>query len=290
MVCFVSVSYDTSACVTSKRRIGAVRSNPYRGVSGPVAEVAGRLLSSAGPGTYLKSHEARLARTLDVLCDMRPSGRVLELGTSEVIALGLKELFPAVTIDVTVFDESDSKDEIGEKTVMLSLGGRSLEAHAFVVDLEREPLPVADETYDVVICCEVVEHMETDPMYMLAEVNRVLKPNGRLLLTTPNAVSSRGIAKVVREVEPYFFMQYNKNGNYHRHNYEYSVLTLTTVLVAAGFSGKVWTEDLFEDPLHDDVDKLRTLGYELKNVGDNIIAVATKIGEVVNRYPECIYA
>jgi SAM-dependent methyltransferase len=219
---------------------------------------------------------------------MRPGGRILELGTSTVIPLALKELFPAVAIDVTVFDESDAGGE--DREVVLSLGDRKCEVYAFALDFELSPLPMPDETYDLVICCEVIEHMEIDPMHTLSEINRVLKPNGRLLLTTPNVVSSRGVAKFVRGIEPYFFMQYNKNGNYHRHNYEYSVHTLTTVLAAAGFTGKVWTEDLFEDPLHEDVDRLRTLGYPLENVGDNIIATATKISGVIDRYPSCIYA
>ncbi len=32
---------------------------------------------------------------------------------------------------------------------------------------------------------EVLEHFTADPMFALAELNRVLKPGGFLLLTTP---------------------------------------------------------------------------------------------------------
>lgn len=265
-----------------------MRSNPYRDLEEKVVEVASRLLAGADP--YSRAHEARLARTLDVLAGLQPEGRILELGTNGFLPLALKELFPAVTIDVTVFDEETSGGEAtSEKVVTVEFGGRSREVRAFSVDLEFAPLPVADNTYDIVVCCEVIEHMEVDPMFMLAEVNRVLRPGGQLVLTTPNAVSSRSIAKMVRGIEPYFYMQYNKNRNYHRHNYEYGVGTLTTLLAAAGFQGKIWTEDLFEDPLHEDVDKLRTLGYALTNVGDNIIVTASKVGEVVDRFPRRLY-
>lgn len=265
-----------------------MRSNPYQGLDARVAEVAGGLLLRSDP--YSRAHEARLARTLDILSELRPTGRALELGTNAVIPLAAKELFPAVTIDVTVFDDAEAEVVGRKERKVLELAGQSVEVDAFALDLEFCTLPVDDETYDMVICCEVIEHMEIDPMFMLSEVNRVLKTNGRLLMTTPNATSSRSIAKMVRGIEPYFYMQYNKNRDYHRHNYEYSVPTLTAVLKAAGFCGKIWTEDLFEDPLHEDVDRLRALGYELKNVGDNIIAVATKTGGVVDRYPGCIYA
>lgn len=47
------------------------------------------------------------------------------------------------------------------------------------------PLPFADHDFDLVWCSEVIEHL-TDPGFSVAEMKRVLKPAGELLLTTPN--------------------------------------------------------------------------------------------------------
>ncbi len=47
-------------------------------------------------------------------------------------------------------------------------------------------LPFGDETFDVILCAEVLEHMHT-PARALAEMRRVLKIDGKLLLTTPFA-------------------------------------------------------------------------------------------------------
>jgi SAM-dependent methyltransferase len=46
-------------------------------------------------------------------------------------------------------------------------------------------LPFADETFDSVICSEVIEHIPGDER-VFDELTRVLRPNGRLILGTPD--------------------------------------------------------------------------------------------------------
>ena len=45
-------------------------------------------------------------------------------------------------------------------------------------------LPIKDDEYDVIICTEVMEHIPF-PIKSLKEMTRVLKPNGKILLTAP---------------------------------------------------------------------------------------------------------
>jgi hypothetical protein len=91
-------------------------------------------------------------------------------------------------------------------------------------------------------------------------------------------------------IEPYFYMQYNRDGSYGRHNYEYSVHSLVSVLKAAGFDGSAWTEDTFENSSTEIVSRLSKAGFELSHTGDNIMTVAKKTGPVKDRYPSVIYA
>jgi ubiquinone/menaquinone biosynthesis C-methylase UbiE len=49
-----------------------------------------------------------------------------------------------------------------------------------------------DASFDTVISCETIEHVP-DPRRALAELARVLKPGGRLLLTTPNYLGTMGL-------------------------------------------------------------------------------------------------
>lgn len=45
-------------------------------------------------------------------------------------------------------------------------------------------IPVPDQSFDVVLCTEVLEHV-SEPVRAIKEFARILKPNGRLLLTAP---------------------------------------------------------------------------------------------------------
>jgi SAM-dependent methyltransferase len=51
---------------------------------------------------------------------------------------------------------------------------------------EITEIPLPDASMDAILCTEVIEHV-VDPMAVLAEFRRLLKPGGRLLLTAPQS-------------------------------------------------------------------------------------------------------
>lgn len=77
-----------------------------------------------------------------------------------------------------------------------------------LVDLETNPLPYPDKTFDVLFCGENIEHyVNTD--WVLSELNRVLKPNGRLVITFPNIRTPVGVAMLVfADLPPMFAARY----------------------------------------------------------------------------------
>jgi len=58
-----------------------------------------------------------------------------------------------------------------------------------------EALPFAAESFDVVICTDVIEHIEDD-WHCLKEMHRTLKCNGRLVLSVPHRMDYYGMADV----------------------------------------------------------------------------------------------
>ncbi len=70
------------------------------------------------------------------------------------------------------------------------------------VDLER-PLPYKDSEFDVVFAGEVIEHL-ADTDTFIREIKRVLKGDGRLVLTTPNVASLARRVMLLFGINPYF--------------------------------------------------------------------------------------
>lgn len=59
-------------------------------------------------------------------------------------------------------------------------------------------LPFADETFDIVICTEVLEHVPAG-FKAAKELNRVLKTDGVLFVSTPNYLNLTGLVKRIKD-------------------------------------------------------------------------------------------
>ena len=112
--------------------------------------------------------------------------------------------------------------------LLLSLLSEGIEKHG--VDLLKEPqlqengikykkydvstgLPYADATFDVVNSSEVIEHL-MDTASFLQECYRVLKPGGRIVISTPNLHYWRNIIKWLKGNQ-FFFVDYHKHQEGH---------------------------------------------------------------------------
>jgi 2-polyprenyl-3-methyl-5-hydroxy-6-metoxy-1,4-benzoquinol methylase len=63
-------------------------------------------------------------------------------------------------------------------------------------NLDREPMPMADASGDIVVAIETIEHLE-NPRAFYRELCRVLKPRGSLVVTTPNQLSLLSLLSLV---------------------------------------------------------------------------------------------
>jgi SAM-dependent methyltransferase len=63
---------------------------------------------------------------------------------------------------------------------------RAAEGHPEFLVTDGTTLPFPDDAFDLVTSFQVIEHLE-DPMPYLAELTRVVRPGGEIILATPNA-------------------------------------------------------------------------------------------------------
>lgn len=100
---------------------------------------------------------------------------------------------------------------------------------------ERDRLPLGDNSYDVAVFTEVLEHLLYDPVWTLMEINRVLRPGGILFLATPNAASIRAIRLILSGRNPARSIEYKPRRPFERHNRIYTSREVLDLLNTLGF-------------------------------------------------------
>ena len=144
--------------------------------------------------TYLKNLAESYARTTQdidqCLATTRPGGAVLEIGSYlGVVSRSLKELgYDVHACDHPTYHASASLRAMYERN------GIPFKA----VDLSTGDLPFESEQFDAVIICEVIEHLNFNPLPIIRQINRVLKKGGVLYIGMPNHASLANRLRLLR--------------------------------------------------------------------------------------------
>lgn len=155
--------------------------------------------------------------------------------------------------------ECEEWKRLGNHVVGADLNGKWLKyakEHGFVDETFRcdlmLPIKQKSETYDIVYCSEVFEHLpKLGPL--ISETKRVLKKGGYLIVTTDNPCNIRNIARMLRQDSGYF----ESEGHLHY----YSPKNLAKIMANNGFQ----------------VISVKTLGrWILPSLGDCYLLIAKK--------------
>jgi glycosyltransferase involved in cell wall biosynthesis/predicted SAM-dependent methyltransferase len=244
---------------------------------------------------YTETHMTRLQKTLAITPPGGASDRILEMGAYLQITPALRSCLGYGEVRGCYYGKLGRVDH----RVAVSAAGERFECDVDLFDAEKDRYPYPDEHYSTVLCCELIEHLYHDPMFLLAEVNRILKPGGHFVLTTPNIAALRGVAAILEGYHPGFFPAYIKPAAPceeadARHNREYTPREVHQLLENAGFTVTLLETGAFrEEPKPEYRWVMRLLErYSLPTHlrGDGIYAVGRKTGPVRERYPGWLYS
>lgn len=118
--------------------------------------------------------------------------RVLEISSFlGVVDIALAKIgFEVYTYDIPEFQNNSKLNELYSKFNVHPSSG-------YLKDVWQNGLPYPDNHFDAVILSEVIEHLNFNPLPVLQEINRILKKDGILYITTPNQVNLINRIKII---------------------------------------------------------------------------------------------
>ena len=235
---------------------------------------------------YLSHALERFRITLAITPELSDADRVLELGANPYFFTRMLE---RRSFDVTCanwFGEGVENGPTGTQVVSSPTTGQSRAFHYNHFNIESDLFPYDDESFGLVYFCEILEHLPVDPINALAEIHRVLaKPNGVLVLTTPNPSRSENLVKMLSGENVY--EPISGYGVHGRHNREYTVAELRDLLEDLGFQiERIFTADISPAP---PPVPTGIPGLEREDRGEYVFVVAKATGPDRWRYPDWLF-
>jgi len=204
--------------------------------------LAGFSLDGAPPtelANYLNEDFRRFVYTLSLVPDV--DGKLLEIGANPYFTTILLKRFRRMRIECTNYfgisgggsTQSVRNANTGDEYTFEFLNNN--------IDVEDIPF---QGPFDVILFCEVIEHLVADPIGALRRIKDKLTPGGSLILTTPNVNRLENIAKMMSGQNIYDPI--SGYGVYGRHNREYNKHELYLMLDHLGFD----LDALFSSDVH----------------------------------------
>src|SRR5262249_22547649 len=163
----------------------------------------------------------------------RRGGDILQLGADPfLLTLCLRR---ACSGRLTMGNYFGTDERHGEQLLINQRTGERLCLEYDLFNVETEDFPYPDASFDIVMFCEIIEHLAVNPVRAPSEIPRVLRPDGIVVITTPNILS-------LQRLEGYLLGQSEMVDRYApalgygaRHNREYRPYELRELLEQTGF-------------------------------------------------------
>jgi SAM-dependent methyltransferase len=220
----------------------------------------------------------------------------LELGGNPYFSTMLLKKFTSINWRLgNYFGEQIPKGDAQQRVHMSEFGALATKTHVDLTfshfNIEEDTFPFDAESLDIVLFCEIIEHLLNDPCAVLRQIKNVLRDNGTLVLTTPNVNRIENVARMI--VGANLYDPYSGHGPYGRHNREYNKHELYTLLNYLGFTvDEIFTADVHNNATSSYLDPEnfgRLIKYREHDLGQYIFIRARKTGEDKGKKPAWLY-
>ncbi|MBS1836484.1 MAG: methyltransferase domain-containing protein [Actinobacteria bacterium] len=198
---------------------------------------------------YVGDSFGRFVHTFGLVADL--SGTCLELGANPYFTTHLIERYSALELSHANYFGNDDQSVL--QRLSYRDGDRQMteDIRSTLFNIEDDEFPYPDSSFDVVLFCEIIEHLLMDPMRVLRKIRRVLRPDGVLVVTTPNVARLNNMLRIAGGHNIYD--PYSGYGPYGRHNREYTMTDLHVLLRFAGFDiDATFAADSHDEPYESD--------------------------------------
>ena len=155
-------------------------------------------------------------------------------GTYEAVLDRVRPLEGSLVLDIPCGQGAFARQMAGEGAICVAADHRAVPGHRRMVVADMNAgLPFRDGVFDVVTCLEGVEHVR-NPSLLLHELSRILRPGGRLGLSTPNIHNLRSRIKFLLRGTLFWFDSREITGVGHVTVIPYFILK--HLLAVAGFT------------------------------------------------------
>lgn len=255
---------------------------------------------------YYRNHALVYFRALKMIRDAVPletTINVLELGAAPYFFTALLKTCLSceiTTVSVPAGTWPGAPMPTRKELVTLQVGEdlRPVEVEVHVLNVEKDPFPFADNSFDLVLCMEVIEHLTYSPSHMLVETHRVLTEGGKFLITVPNAINIKRTVQLL--LNQTIERRYSGYGVYGRHSREYAPGELQALLVACNYrvihiqTANVWREiakdSMLKRTANGLLNALTSLPVPyLRAKREYVFALGEPVGEPKAGYPDFLY-
>lgn len=193
-------------------------------------EILSRLTANPEENTWAAGRAPQLTRIFNLLMTIaQPLGPTLDIGSGNGAFYRIFEGFAPNLLPYSCADIN------GED---IHLSNTTIQVHRFECD--KDHLPVPDQTYGMVLLCDVLEHLIVDPVWTLLEINRVTRIGGHFLISTPNVTSIDRVLTIAQGRHPGTEHEYKPTSIYDRHNREWTPSEVFSCVGALGFRLLGW--------------------------------------------------